>query len=117
MPMAEKPKLNLNPRGRGRGRARARGWAQDNTVPSESLPQGHGRNIHYLATASTATEPRPGQRSQDVAVTDDVKITVADMATPEQGKVRQVHGKSIRHFGSSNLFTCLTDFPALILGK
>ena len=93
--MADFPKHNLNPRGRGRGRARARGWAQDIQVPSESQPQGHGWNIQYLATGSMATEPRPGQRSQDVAVTDEVKSTAADMATPEQGKVRQLHGKSI----------------------
>ena len=40
---------------------------------------------------------RPGQASRDVTVEDgNDKLTVADTATPEQGKVRQLHGKSIR---------------------
>ena len=94
--MADSPKHNVvNPRrrgrGRGRGRARARGLSQG-TQLFESQPQGHGRKIQYLATASTVIEPRPGQASRDVTVEDEVqihndKVTVADMATQEQGKV------------------------------
>ena len=93
--MADSSKHNLiNPRRRGRGRARARGRERTSqdielaTVPFESQLQGHGRNIQYLATASTATEPRPGQR--DVAMKDEVngKPTVA---TPEQGTMWQLH--------------------------
>ena len=105
--MADSPKFNVvNPRrrgrGRGRGRVRARGeerLSQDiqlATVPSESMqPQGHGRQIQYLdlATTSTAIQPRPGQASRDVTVND--KLTAAVVTTPEQGKVRQLHGKSI----------------------
>ena len=104
--MADSPEYNVvnsrrHGRGRGRGHAKARGQerlshgTQLATVPSESQPQGHGRNIQCLATESTAVEARPGQASRVVTVEDDNdKLTVADMATPEQGKERQLHGKS-----------------------
>ena len=98
--MADCPKHNLDTRGYGRGRSRARRW--ERSAQNTQLKSQHGRNIQYLATESTAFEPRPGQRSCDatVYVKDEVKIhddktSMADVATPKQGTVMSVHGNSI----------------------